>query len=116
MRRDRALRTWLLRCLIVGDVCSLTFSPQSHFYEHPIKKGTGAWGPELDDGSFLLLEIISVNEEYRRQGYGKRLFADLWEQALKAAPDCAYALVWPTHLNDTTIESENFTADAANKV
>ncbi|KAG6995782.1 hypothetical protein G7Y79_00042g078870 [Physcia stellaris] len=89
---------------------------QSHFYEHPIKKGTGAWGRELDEGPFLLIEILSINKEYRRQGYGKRLFADFWGQALEAAPDCGFAVVWPTHLNDDTFESENLTAEQADNV
>lgn len=89
---------------------------QSHFYEHPIRKGTGVWGRELDDGPFLLIEILSIYKEYRRQGYGKRLFADLWAQALEATPDFAFAVVWPTHLNDNTIESESFTAEEADNV
>lgn len=89
---------------------------QSHFYEHPIKKGTGAWGPELDDGHLLLIDRLSIDKVYRRQGYGKKLVADLWKQALKAAPKCAFAVVWPTYLNDAAIENENFTEEEADNV
>ena len=44
------------------------------FLTHPIKKGTGVWGPELDKGRFLLIENLSIQGDYQRRGYGKKLF------------------------------------------
>ena len=41
------------------------------YQNHPVKKGTGVWGPELNDGRFLLIETLSVKEEYQRKGYGR---------------------------------------------
>lgn len=51
------------------------------FLTHPIKKGTGVWGPELDKGRFLLIENLSIQGDYQRRGYGKKLFEQVWEKA-----------------------------------
>ena len=48
---------------------------------HPIKKGTGVWGPELNSGRFLLIETLDVGEQYQRKGHGKELFRQVWEKA-----------------------------------
>ena len=40
---------------------------------HPIKKGTGIWGEELDEGKFLLIEELTIDENHRRKGYGRKL-------------------------------------------
>ena len=54
---------------------------KSAYQCHPIKKGTGVWGPELNRGRFLLIETMAVEEQYQRQGYGKELFRQVWEKA-----------------------------------
>lgn len=51
------------------------------FLTHPVKKGTGVWGPELNEGRFLLIETLSVEEAYQRKGYGKKLFQEVWGKA-----------------------------------
>lgn len=51
------------------------------FLHSPVKKGTGVWGPELNEGRFLLIETISIQEEYQRKGYGKKAFEQVWEKA-----------------------------------
>ena len=48
---------------------------------HPIKKGNGLWGPELNSGRFLLIETVAVGEQYQRKGHGKELFRQIWEKA-----------------------------------
>ena len=48
-------------------------------------KGTGVWGPELNEERFLLIETFSVKEDYQRKGYGKRLFERVWELAQNLA-------------------------------
>ncbi len=30
------------------------------FQNHPIKNGTGVWGPELNGGRFLFIETLSI--------------------------------------------------------
>lgn len=54
---------------------------KAEFLTRPIKKGTGVWGPELNKGRFLLIETLSIQENYRRKGHGKKLFEQVWEKA-----------------------------------
>ena len=54
---------------------------KSAYQCHPIKKGTGVWGPELNSGLFLLIETMAVGEQYQRKGHGKELFRQVWEKA-----------------------------------
>ena len=51
------------------------------FQNHPVKRGTGVWGSELDGGRFLLIEALSIKAEYQRKGYGTKLFHQVWEKA-----------------------------------
>ena len=46
---------------------------KSELRNHPIKKGTGVWGEELDEGKFLLIEEFTIDENHRRKGYGRKL-------------------------------------------
>ena len=50
------------------DTCELAFDlfdrwgcVKDDFLRHPIKKGTGVWGKELNEGVILLFEYISVD-------------------------------------------------------
>lgn len=40
------------------------------FKEHPVRKGSGVWGAELDIGDLLLIEEISVDRDWQRKGVG----------------------------------------------
>ena len=51
------------------------------FLTHPVKKGIGTWGPELNEGRFLLIETLSIEEAYQRKGYGRKLFQEVWGKA-----------------------------------
>lgn len=42
-------------------------------YEHSFKRGSGAWGRELDHGDILLIEKISVTLPQRRHGIGTQI-------------------------------------------
>jgi GNAT superfamily N-acetyltransferase len=50
---------------------------RKELYEHPTKKGTGVFGPELGKGIFLYIQYIRVEAKYRRQGIGKKLVEGL---------------------------------------
>lgn len=54
---------------------------KSEFLNHPVKKGSGVWGPELNDGRILLIETLSIQDEYQRKGYGTKLFHQIWDKA-----------------------------------
>ncbi|KAH8722276.1 hypothetical protein BGZ61DRAFT_586895 [Ilyonectria robusta] len=43
------------------------------YYEHEIKKGTGIWDKELDEGDILLFGNIAVNPSWRRQGIAAKI-------------------------------------------
>jgi len=88
---------------------------KSELRNHPVKKGTGVWGPELDCGRILLIEQMSARDEYQRQGFGRKAFDEVWQiaQTISARQDeeaeaddtqpttsgCEFALVWATVLN-----------------
>ena len=38
--------------------------------EHPIKKGSGVWGKELNSGDILLIELLSIEKYFRGQNPG----------------------------------------------
>ena len=76
---------------------------KAELYQHSVKKGTGAWGPELDQGRLLLIETVRINEGYRRQGHGRALVDQVWEKACSAHPDLQYAFAWPICPNDDDI-------------
>jgi hypothetical protein len=40
---------------------------QKEFKNHPIRKGTGVWGSELDLGSFFVIEDLQVDQEWRHK-------------------------------------------------
>ncbi|KAF7941273.1 hypothetical protein EAE99_000910 [Botrytis elliptica] len=53
-----------------------------HLKNHCVRKGTGAWGSELDFGSLFIMEHIEVTErEYRRKGLGRAMVGDLVKKA-----------------------------------
>ena len=76
---------------------------KSEYMTHPVKKGTGVWGPELNKGRFALIEYFEVKEEYQRKGYGKELFERAWTEAQnlakKAFCDCNFAIIFASVLN-----------------
>ncbi|MCJ1254661.1 hypothetical protein MMC24_002476 [Lignoscripta atroalba] len=74
-------------------------SLRADLQEHPIKKGSGVWGSETDEGSILLFELVLVKEDHRKKGIGKSLVEEIWEKAKEMDPDCGFAFAWATHLN-----------------
>ncbi|MCJ1387286.1 hypothetical protein MMC18_000127 [Xylographa bjoerkii] len=67
--------------------------------DHPIKKGSGIWGEEIDRGRILVIEYVKVDKNFRRQGIANKLIEDLWLKVRTTEPDCSFAMVWATHLN-----------------
>ncbi|MCJ1284325.1 hypothetical protein MMC26_003656 [Xylographa opegraphella] len=49
--------------------------------DHPIKKGSGVWGNELDESKILVIEYLNLDGRLRRQGIAKKLFEDIWQRA-----------------------------------
>ncbi|KIW97701.1 uncharacterized protein Z519_01285 [Cladophialophora bantiana CBS 173.52] len=86
---------------------------RSEFKTHPVMKGTGVWGQELDHGDILLIEEVFVNKDYRRQGLGRRMIESLLTRAREKTWSF-FAFVWPTflRLNDLSREWDSLPDDA----
>lgn len=46
---------------------------QPNFKNHPIKRGSGVWNDELNDGDILMIDDILVSRPNRRKGIGSKL-------------------------------------------
>lgn len=86
------------------------------FLYHSVKKGTGIWGEELNRGKILLFQSLTVEENLRRQGIGRKLAQNLWAKVIAETSasivrypqfesptahddeECQFAVVLPTHL------------------
>ena len=76
---------------------------KNEFLHHPIKRGTGVWGHELNEGQILLFESITVDKDFRRQGIGKKFVRDflarVWKEKSRLAVSederSKFAVVWP---------------------
>lgn len=60
---------------------------QRIYVDHEVKKGTGVWGAELDDGNMFLIETVCVQQPWRRKGLATLLVKKLMELAQTRAND-----------------------------
>lgn len=67
---------------------------QSQFKEHPIKRGSGVWANELNDGDILLIEQLTVSPSCRRRGIGSMLAHANLELASKKSSKFV-GITWP---------------------
>ncbi|CAI4213881.1 unnamed protein product [Parascedosporium putredinis] len=51
--------------------------------EHALRKGSGVWGKELDEGNLVLIEDILVERKHRRKRVGSKLVLHILEEAMK---------------------------------
>jgi GNAT superfamily N-acetyltransferase len=69
--------------------------------EHPLRKGSGVWKGELDDGNLVLIEDVKVERRYRRKRIGSKLILHILEKALMSRHNVAYAFAASAaHFND----------------
>lgn len=71
---------------------------KNEYIQHDVKKGTGVWGKELNEGNILLIEQVNVRMDHRRQAYGKNLVAAIWAKAQEVDPLCEFAVTRPAWL------------------
>jgi GNAT superfamily N-acetyltransferase len=64
------------------------------FRDHEIRRGTGAWGRELDLGPIFVVEHVCVDRDWRRKGIGKTIVTSLMNKAC-AEGKPAFSLVEP---------------------
>ena len=77
---------------------------RKEFKEHAIKRGTGIWQDELDEGDLLLFERLSIDKPYRRRGLGQKLVHALIEKT-RPKSENFFAVVCPGYLT-REIESD----------
>ena len=77
---------------------------KSEYLEHPVKKGSGVWGKELNRGSFFYIENLKVDKDHYRQGFGRRMVADVCTKARSAPSSCHFAITWPVFIDDRPYE------------
>jgi GNAT superfamily N-acetyltransferase len=70
---------------------------RQEFKEHPIKKGSGIWQKEIDQGDLLLFERVSIQKPYRRRGLGRRVVDAMLETTRRKSPRF-FAFVSPGYL------------------
>ncbi len=71
---------------------------KTELIEHCVKKGSGAWGNEMDLGDILLVETVTVDKDWRRKGVGAKLVKNIWRKAKKLNRNVQFAFVWATQL------------------
>jgi len=59
--------------------------------QHPLRRGSGVWKKELDDGNLVLIEEVEVERNYRRKGIGLNLVLHILEQAMMPQYNVSYA-------------------------
>ncbi|KAJ4179744.1 hypothetical protein NW755_012304 [Fusarium falciforme] len=59
--------------------------------EHTLRKGSGVWKNELNDGNLVLIEDVKVEGKYRRKRVGSRLVLHILKQALSPKYNVIYA-------------------------
>ncbi len=67
------------------------------YYKHDFKRGTGAWGPELDSGDILLFESLSIASQWRRRGLGTKIVKAILDKVREKSRRF-FALVRPGYL------------------
>lgn len=82
-------------CLLAFDLFDRYGCLRPEYKNHPIRKGSGIWKEELDDGDFLLIEEIKIDEEYRQRGLGSRVVNAMLDKTEEKTRGF-FAITWPT--------------------
>ncbi|KZV72783.1 hypothetical protein PENSPDRAFT_733272 [Peniophora sp. CONT] len=76
------------------------------------KRGSGIWGHELDDGAFLLIKELYVQQPYRNRGVAKWLLRQIVSTPSFVLPSgpgivtCPWAFAWPFPVESRNDEGE----------
>ncbi|KAL2201521.1 hypothetical protein P885DRAFT_27212 [Corynascus similis CBS 632.67] len=68
------------------------------YYDHEIRKGSGAWGPELNHGDILLFNSLNIEPHWQHQGIGARVVNAILEKA-RSMSSGFFAFVRPGYLD-----------------
>ncbi|KAI1773790.1 hypothetical protein F4818DRAFT_101752 [Hypoxylon cercidicola] len=62
--------------------------------EHIVRRGSGVWNKEMDDGEIVLVEDVRVEKQHRRQGIGKQLVLRLLQAAMSLRSNTRFAFAF----------------------
>jgi hypothetical protein len=68
---------------------------KKEFKDHPVQKGTGVWGSELDFGQLFIIEYMHVDDEWRRKGVGRNIAKYLIEKSRTGGRSPQFSLAVP---------------------
>lgn len=69
-------------CYVAFHVFDRYGTVKTKYKDHPVQRGTGVWGDELDHGPLFLIENLHVTAlELRRKGLGQKVVSLLLEKA-----------------------------------
>lgn len=82
----RTIREAAVKCRPSMEQCVLElFDQHGHLqkdlYSHPVKRGAGNWGIELNKGDFFYISALYVDEKWRRLGLGKKIIEKVLKEA-----------------------------------
>ena len=86
-------------CKVAFNVFDRYGTVKAKYKDHPVQRGTGVWGIELDHGPLFLIEEIRVTAlDLRRKGLGRQIVSLLLKKAnqysLDDKPDCETADIY----------------------
>ena len=69
--------------------------------KHALRKGSGVWGKELEEGNFLLVEDVKVKRMHRRKRIASKLVLHILQQAMMPRHNVTFAFARAAaHYND----------------
>ncbi|KAN0083849.1 hypothetical protein V8E54_002937 [Elaphomyces granulatus] len=92
-------------CFLAFDLFDRYGRLKPEFKDHPVKKGSGVWGAEFDDGDVFLIETLKVDKEYRLLGLGSRVVSAMLEK-VKGKTRGYIAITRPETLDREDLEQE----------
>ncbi|KAH7411391.1 hypothetical protein BKA64DRAFT_380322 [Cadophora sp. MPI-SDFR-AT-0126] len=66
---------------------------REEYISHPIRKGSGYWGHELDVGDIFIIEDVLINRDHRRKGVGKAIVDSLISKAQNGGRNPKFIIV-----------------------
>ncbi|KAJ5373957.1 zinc knuckle transcription factor [Penicillium concentricum] len=75
-------------CGMAYDVFDRYGTLKTKYKDHPVQRGTGVWGNELDHGPLFLIEVLHVKAlDLRRKGLGQKVVSLLLQKAQQRCLD-----------------------------
>ncbi|KAG4429733.1 hypothetical protein IFR05_014784 [Cadophora sp. M221] len=71
---------------------------KEEYITHPVRKGTGYWGAELNFGNLFILEHVAIKRDFRRMGIGSAVVNSLIAKSNSGERTTDFTIVSPSYL------------------